>query len=130
MIVADTHTIFWMTAIPEELSASASSALQMARDLGGGIAISDKSLWELAIMVNRKKVTAPLPLGPYLRMVERKFVVLPITAEIAEISESFSRVYPRDPADRIIGATALAHGLSLVTRDDAIRASNEVPCIW
>jgi PIN domain nuclease of toxin-antitoxin system len=38
--------------------------------------------------------------------------------------------YPKDPADRIIGATALVEGLSLVTADRAIRNSRAVPTIW
>lgn len=35
-----------------------------------------------------------------------------------------------DPVDRLIVATALVHGASLVTADEAIRASKLVRCIW
>lgn len=82
------------------------------------------------MMIERKKVQAPLPLGPYLREIERFFKVLPITADIAERSMMFSTNYPKDPTDRIIGATALSYGIPLVTGDEAIRKSNEVQCIW
>ena len=39
-------------------------------------------------------------------------------------------VYPKDPADRIIGATALVEGLPLLTADRAIRGSKTVETIW
>ena len=61
---------------------------------------------------------------------EQNFVVLPITASVAERSVLFTPKYPKDAADRIIGATALANGIELVTADRLIRASGEVPCIW
>ena len=38
--------------------------------------------------------------------------------------------YPKDPADRIIGATALVEDMPLVTADRAIRNSRAVPTIW
>ncbi len=130
MIAADTHTIFWLTAEPEKLSATAMATLSTARRDGELIVLSDKTLWELAMMIEKIKIKAPLPVGQYLRQVERFFKVLPITADIAERSMAFSRNYPKDPADRIIGATAVSYGIPLVTRDEAIRNSNEVRCIW
>ncbi len=69
-------------------------------------------------------------LAEYLRYIEALFVVLPITGAVAELSVSFSDKYPRNPMDRLIGATALVYGLSLVTKDEAIRESGEVNCIW
>ncbi len=66
----------------------------------------------------------------FLQSVEKNFTVLPITSAIAERSVMFSARYPKDPSDRIIGATAIVHGLRLVTRDKQIRASKEVDCIW
>jgi PIN domain nuclease of toxin-antitoxin system len=38
--------------------------------------------------------------------------------------------YPRDPADRIIGATAIAEGMPLVTADKQIRQAKVVQTIW
>ena len=47
----------------------------------------------------------------------------PITPEIAALATQFPADYPRDPADRLIGATARAEGMTLVTRDERIRRS-------
>ncbi len=82
------------------------------------------------MLVSRSRVLIPSTLHVYLRQIEQRFVVLEITGEIAEKAMTFSEHYPSDPADRIIGATALVHGLPLVTSDRRIQASGEVPCIW
>ena len=54
----------------------------------------------------------------------------PLTAEIAALATQFPDNYPRDPADRLIGATARAEGLVLITRDENIRRSPLVKTIW
>jgi PIN domain nuclease of toxin-antitoxin system len=129
MILADTHTAVWLTQQQNELSQVADDALIAAR-AEGGVAISDMTLWEIAMMVTRSRVRIDRPLNVYLQHLESVFVVLPITGQIAERSMHFSSDYPKDPADRVIGATALVHGLKLVTKDDGIRASGEVPVVW
>jgi PIN domain nuclease of toxin-antitoxin system len=53
-----------------------------------------------------------------------------VTPEIAALSVQFPDDYPRDPADRLIGATARAGALPLVTRNEAIRASPLIRTIW
>ncbi|WP_347986431.1 PIN domain-containing protein [Methylomonas sp. AM2-LC] len=55
--------------------------------------------------------------------------VLPITSEIAEISQSSIFVHG-DPADRIIAATTLAHRTQLITADEKLRSTPGLQCIW
>ncbi len=43
---------------------------------------------------------------------------------------AFPREYPKDPTDRIIGATAMVEGLTLITANRAIRQSRALPTIW
>ena len=69
-------------------------------------------------------------LAEFLDNVESTFTVFPITAPIASRAAAFSKRYPRDPMDRLIGATALNRQLDLLTRDTQITASGEVPCLW
>lgn len=57
-------------------------------------------------------------------------VVRSITTEIAAIAAQFPSDYPRDPVDRIVGATARAEGMALVTKDERIRNSLLVKTIW
>jgi PIN domain nuclease of toxin-antitoxin system len=69
-------------------------------------------------------------LPAFLKEVERNLTILPVTGAIAERTLLFSPAYPRDPVDRVIGATALAHSCKLITKDDPIRKSGEVACVW
>jgi PIN domain nuclease of toxin-antitoxin system len=56
--------------------------------------------------------------------------VKPITVEIAALAAQFPENYPRDPADRLIGATARAESIALVTQDENIRSCTLLKTIW
>jgi PIN domain nuclease of toxin-antitoxin system len=129
MIVVDTHAVVWLTQQQELLSEAAIAALAEERR-HGQMAIADITLREIAVHVARGRVAISSPPEVYLRFIESLFVVLPVTAAIAERSTRFGTSYPKDPADQLIGATAIVHGAGLITKDDAIRASGEVDCIW
>ena len=53
-----------------------------------------------------------------------------MTGRICMEAVSLPSSYPKDPSDRVIGATALVEGLSLITADREIRKSGAVPTIW
>ncbi len=129
MILLDTQVVVWLAFEPRLLSSAAVEAIGAAR-VQDGLAISDKTLWEIAMMVRKGKVDVQGSLLDFLRTTEREFLVIPIDAAVAERSMTFSTNFPKDPADRIIAATALVYGLSLVTVDQGIRRSGEVACIW
>jgi PIN domain nuclease of toxin-antitoxin system len=129
MILLDTQAVAWLVADPERLSVPARLAVSEARrDLG--LAIADKTLWELAMMVTKRRIEIAITLHQFLSEVERVCTVLPIDAAVAERSERFSDAFPKDPADRIIAATAIVHGLKLITSDKLLRESGQVSCIW
>lgn len=129
MLLLDTPVVLWVAQVPDMLSENAYSALGKARETNA-LAISDKTLWELAMLMSCGYVQVKTSTRDFLEEVERRFRVLPITSAIAERSMQFSPRYPKDPSDRIIGATALVHSMQLVTADEKIRQSGEVPCIW
>jgi PIN domain nuclease of toxin-antitoxin system len=56
--------------------------------------------------------------------------VLPLTVEVAIASEQLPESFPKDPADRLIVATARLHGLTLITADEAVRRQAYVPTLW
>ncbi len=129
-MIADTQIVFWMAQVPELLSINAIAAIDEARARNEAICIADKTLWELAMMIQRGIVAVRTTPRDFLLTVEQYFRVLPITAAIAERSVQFSPRFPKDPTDRLIAATAIVHGLPLITADGMILSSGEVPCIW
>lgn len=129
MILLDTHVLIWSMAEPKKLSRAAVAAVRRAQD-EGGLAISAITLWELAFLVVRGRIQAYGTVDASVRLLVEGVVVQAITPEIAALATQFPDEYPRDPADRLIGATARAAGLSLVTHDAHIRRSPLLRTIW
>jgi len=129
LIVLDTPVLLWAIADSGKLSRSADAAIRRSRQ-GDGVAISAITLWELAFLVNRGRIRDYGTLENSLNLLIEGVTVKPITPEIATLAVQFPDDYPRDPADRLIGATARAEGLALVTRDEVIRRSPLLKTIW
>lgn len=131
MILLDTHVLAWLVAQPERLSRPAASAIRRAR-ASDGLAIADITVWELAFLFARGVLRSHGTVENTVQnLVNRSGVsVKPITAEIAALATQFSDDYPKDPVDRLIGATARAEGIALVTRDEGIRSSPLLKTIW
>jgi len=129
VILLDTHVLLWAVREPERLSRSAASEIRRARR-HGGLAVSAMTVWELALLFARGKVRASGSVEASVRLVLEGVTVLPITPEVAALATQFADDYPRDPADRLIGATARAEGLTLVTRDESIRLSPLIKAVW
>ena len=131
MILLDTHVILWLVLAPERMSRPAASAIRRAR-VSEGIAIAAVSLLELATLLSRGSVRYSGTLDSAVRtIVESSGAnVRPVTPEIAALATQFPEDYPRDPSDRLIGATARAEGIPLVTRDERIRRSPLLKTIW
>jgi len=130
VILLDTHIVAWLAFDPAQLSARARAAIDDARQSGEGLAISDITLLELATLTSKGRLHLEVSLESFLGEVEARFIVLPISGHACVRALDLPAAYPRDPADRIIGATALVQGLSLVTADRKIRQSRAVRTIW
>ncbi|HYL14761.1 MAG TPA: type II toxin-antitoxin system VapC family toxin [Terriglobales bacterium] len=131
MILLDTHAVLWLVIVPERLSRAAASAIRRAR-ASDGIAIADITLLELAILFSRGAVRHRGTLESAVQQIvdSSRANVRSITPEIAALATQFPNDFPRDPADRLIGATSRAEGISLITRDERIRSSPLLKTIW
>ena len=130
MILVDTHIVLWLTSEPEKLSKRAKDALDEARQNGEGIAISAFTLVEITMLYGRRRILLAMSLESFLDELERRFVVLPINARTCARMLALPAGYPKDPADRVIGATALVEEMGLITADREIRRAKVVRTIW
>ncbi len=130
MILVDTHVVVWLALDPKRISKNARLAIDEARQEGEGLVISDITLLEVTNLYSKGRLGLAISLESFLSEVERRFTVVPITGSICVRASLLPSTYPKDPADRIIAATALVEGLSLVTADREIRKSRALPTIW
>ena len=130
MILLDTHVVVWLASDERRLSRAAKAAIDETRQSNSGLAISDFTLYELSLLSRKKEIGLVISLESFLSEVENRFVVLPITGQVCVKALSLPDGYPKDPADRIIGATALVEGIPLITADREIRKSRALPTIW
>jgi len=131
MIVVDTHVIIWDALDPERLSTAAKRALTRA-DRDDGIVICEISLWEIAMLMKKKRldVDAEYPTFIDLVLQSRNYFLQNLTPAIADASVNIDLGKNKDPADHIVAATAKVKGLSLITADQQIQNSDAVKTIW
>ncbi len=130
MILLDTHVVIWLADDETRVSKKAEAAIVQARRAGDGLAISAATLLELAMLYSKGRIQLRISLESFMVNVESRFIVLPITGRICVQAFDLPTNYPKDLVDRIIGATGVVEGLSLVTADRAIRNSRALPTIW
>lgn len=130
MVVCDTQALVWDAIAPERLSDKARSALDTG-EAEGTLVCADISLWEIAMLLAKERIRVPRRADEFiaLALAARGIRVLPITPEIAALSQS-GLFNHDDPADRLIGATALCHRALLVTSDSKLHAVRELNTLW
>lgn len=129
VILLDTHVLVWLTTEPARLSKRARSAIRRANRTGG-IAISGISLWELGWLASHGRLQVAGTIEAYLEEVSSRVAVRPITPKIAALANQLPADYSHDPCDRLIGATALAEGMVLVTKDTNMRDCRQLQTLW
>ena len=132
MIVLDTHTlVWWASGIKAHVSVAAMQAIE-AEMPGGDIFVSSISAWELAMLVDRGRIDLSMDIERWLSVVGQIEAVrfVPMDNEIALKSVALPGEFHKDPADRIIVATARKFAAPLVTADERIRAYPHVKTIW
>ena len=130
MIVLDTHALVWW-ASGGPLSERARGAIaDHART--GSLHASSISVWEIATLVARGRLELTLDVVEWIARLEAmeglRFV--PVDNRIALAATRLPGDLPRDPADRIILATARSLDATLITRDARLAAYPHVETIW
>ena len=131
MIVLDTHTWIWYVSNPELLSKRAKRSIEAALKLKE-IFISSISVWEVALLVASKRLELTMNIVDWIAKSEAFpfFHFVPVDNAIALKSVNLPEPLHKDPADRIIIATAMVMGVPVVSKDEKILNYPHVQTIW
>ncbi|HIJ57164.1 MAG TPA: type II toxin-antitoxin system VapC family toxin [Deltaproteobacteria bacterium] len=131
MILLDTHVWLWFVSNPELLSNKARKAVDSAI-LKEKIFISSISAWEVALLVYNQRLRLTLDVADWIAKSEMLpyFQFIPVDNAIAIKSVNLPKPLHSDPADRIIIATAISLGASLLTKDEKILNYPHVKTVW
>ena len=117
----DTHILVWWLNESTQLSPAQRDVVSTA-DTHSPLLVSDISLWEVATLCGLGRIQLSMPLRHWLDkavappLVRRQGISPAVAAEVVALPESFHR----DPADRILVATARVMGATLLTQDRRI----------
>jgi PIN domain nuclease of toxin-antitoxin system len=115
-ILLDTHVVHWWSAEPKRVSARARRALEEADEL----VVAAVCWYELAWLAAHERIAVNVPIRSWLQGLAGQLRTIGITPAIADTAVALPASFPGDPADRLIYATAIEHGLKLVTKDQGI----------
>ena len=123
----DTHAwIWWLDRDPRLGPATIEALDALAPDERPFLC--DISLWEVAMLIERRRLSFSLPFAEWLQAAAhpRTVRLQPITPEIALEVSRLPASFHRDPADRLIVASSRVLGAPMVSRDRLISASRLV----
>ena len=132
MIVLDTHALVWWVSDSRRLGARARRAIDAAVRAKEPIGVSCISAWEIAMLVKADRLRLAIPVDDWLAQVELLpfFEFFPVDNRISLRAVTLDGLTHKDPADRIIVATALGVGAALVTADERLQAYRPLKTIW
>ncbi len=131
MIVLDTHAWIWFTSDPQILSKTAKKAVDAAVK-EKNVLISSISSWEVALLVKKGRLKLSMDVQDWIAISENLPFIefIPVSNSIAVKSVNLPQPLHPDPADRIIIATALSTGASVITKDKKLTDYKHVKTIW
>lgn len=130
MIVLDTHIWWWTISEPRQLSRKARQFI--TKTLPEQRAIASISIWEFAMMVTRGRIELTISPDEWLDYAinETGLTILELNSKIALESCNLPGNFHKDPADRIIVATARVSRSQLITKDQKIIEYPHVTTVW
>lgn len=124
MIILDTHIwLYWILRMGEGLSPAVRQAIGEA-DVA---AVSAISCWEVLLLEHRQRIALPMPGRQWVQQAlgPARIRSLPVTCEIATRAAALAQ-HHKDPADRIIIATAIEHDARLLSLDGQFPSYSEL----
>jgi PIN domain nuclease of toxin-antitoxin system len=121
-LLLDTHIVLWLDSGDAKLRPSTRALIDLCWRNGGIIFLSAVTAWEIALLVDTERIGLDIPVEAWIeRFVDRPGIVAaPLTHGAAARSYRLHHLEHRDPADRLLIATAIELGCPLVTYDERI----------
>jgi PIN domain nuclease of toxin-antitoxin system len=103
----------------------------IAANEGSGIGVSVISCWEVSLLVQRGRLAVSISALEWVEaaLTHPAVSALNLTPKIAVASTELPEPLHRDPADRILIATAMDHGCPILTMDREILAYPHVQSV-
>ncbi|NEQ66587.1 MAG: type II toxin-antitoxin system VapC family toxin [Symploca sp. SIO2D2] len=129
MIVLDTHIFVWWNQNDPKLTSYHREVIEQERP--NGLGVCTISLIEIARLVSAGRIILPLSIQEWFEtaLAQEGVILIPITPAIAVDAQSLPGDFHKDPADRIIVATARLSNCPLITVDQKILNYSDVNTI-
>ena len=121
-LLLDTHIALWLDSGDERLRTATRALIDGCWQSGGAIFLSAVTAWEIALLVDTRRIDLDIPVEAWIRrFLERPGIeAVPLGHQAASRSYQFHHLEHRDPADRLLIATAIELACPLVTYDERI----------
>ena len=127
-VLLDTHIWVWRLMEPNRLSSAAEAVLS---DPGTEAYLSPLSVWETLVAARKGRLILQPDPAAWVReaLGYSTVAMVPVTHNVVIASELLAEYPSRDPIDRMLVATALSEGLTMVTADPAMHRYPQIETI-
>jgi PIN domain nuclease of toxin-antitoxin system len=121
-LLLDTHIALWLDSGNDRLRPSTRALIDDCWQNGGTIFLSAITAWEIALLVDTGRIDLDIPVDVWVqRFLDRPGIEgAPLTHRAASRTYQLHHLDHRDPADRLLIATAIELACPLVTYDEHI----------
>ncbi len=121
-LLLDTHIALWLDSGDDRLRASTRALIDGCWQNGGAILLSAITVWEIALLVDTGRIDLDVPVAAWIeRFLDCPGIeAVPLGHQAASRSYQLHHLEHRDPADRLLIATAIELACPLVTYDERI----------
>ena len=121
-LLLDTHIALWLDSGDDRLRASTRALIDGCWQNGGAILLSAITVWEIALLLDTGRIDLDVPVAEWIeRFLDCPGIeAVPLGHQAASRSYQLHHLEHRDPADRLLIATAIELACPLVTYDERI----------